>query len=81
MFSSDFDIEEFFDMDVESMQAYNNTIDTQYLIKEEDRAKTDSMSGLSHTVHTSTYRSHATSSDASLANIEYTDEIIEFDED
>ena len=49
-------------MDVESQQVYNNTIDTRELIKEEDPGKFDSMKGFSHTVHTSSYRSHATSS-------------------
>ena len=49
-------------MGVQSQQVYNNTIDTRELIKEEDPAKFDSMKGFSHTVHTSSYRSHATSS-------------------
>ena len=49
-------------MDVESQQIYKNTIDTRKLVKEEDPKKFDSMKGFSHTVHTSSYRSHATSS-------------------
>ena len=56
------DIKELLEMDVESQQVYNNTIDTRELIKEEDPGKFDSMKGFSHTVYTSSYRSHPTSS-------------------
>lgn len=75
------DVNELLNMDVERQQAYNNTIDIRELIIEEDPSKTDSMSGFSHTVHTSSYRSHATSTLTGQTNLEYTDEIIEFNED
>ncbi len=54
-------IEELLEMDVESQNIYNNSIDTREFIIE-DTAKTDSMGGFSHTVHTSSYRYHASSS-------------------
>ena len=47
--------------------------------KEKDHFNSDSMRGFSHTFHTSSYRSHATST--GFVDIEYTDEIIEFNKD
>lgn len=68
-------------MDAESQELYNDTIDTRELIHEDFQKKADSLGGNSHTVHTSSYRSHTISSSTGLANNECTDEIIEFNFD
>ena len=49
-------------MDAESQELYNDTIDTRELIHEDFQKKADSLGGNSHTVHTSSYRSHTISS-------------------
>ena len=49
-------------MDAERQELYNDTIDTRKLIKEDFQKKADSLGGNSHTVRTSSYRSHTISS-------------------
>ena len=68
-------------MDVERQQVYNNTIDTKKLIEEDHLKNHSSLGNRSYTYHTSTERSHTTSNIQGKPNIEYTDEIIEFNED
>ena len=65
-------------MDVERQQVYNNTINTKELIKEDHLKNFTSLGNRSHTYHASTERSHTTSTLPGQPNIEYTDEIIEF---
>ncbi len=75
------DIEELLDMDIERQQVYNNTIDTRQLIKEDHQKNASTLGGLSHTYHASNERSHSTCTLTGQSNIEYTDEIIMFNED
>jgi hypothetical protein len=49
-------------MDVERQGLYNDTIDTRELIHENFQKNADSLGGNTHTVHTSSYRSHTISS-------------------
>lgn len=77
-------------MDIKKQNLYNDSIEARQLIQETDSIKTDSaktnsakadsMAGFCHTIHTNSYRSHTVSSYPGQANIEYSDEIIEFNE-
>jgi hypothetical protein len=49
-------------MDAESQQKHNDTIDIRELIHEDFQKNADSLGGNTHTVHTSSYRSHTISS-------------------
>ena len=49
-------------MDAERQQKHNDNVDTRELIKEDFQKNVDSLGGNTHTVHTSSYRSHTISS-------------------
>ncbi len=74
-------IEELLDMDVQKQQKYNNTINIMELIEEDHLKNHSSLGNRSYTYHASTERSHTISNIEGKPNIEYTDEIIEFDVD
>ena len=64
------DIKELLSMNAERQQIHNNSID----VRVNHQVNTDSMGGNTHTFHTDSYRSHATSSQPGhQGKLEYTD--------
>ena len=72
---------DYLEMNSRNQQKINNSIDINQLVKEDHQLNGGTLRGITETIHTESYRSYAISTEFGKENLEFIEEIIEFNKD